>query len=623
MIQYQKNIMMRGKRRKKVEKLKSLLKYQRQIIEGFFVSVLGGWAFTSLLKGSYTKINNINYVAQDKFAITIMLIIVFSGVFAFTYYKFSNVARIMMFMFIYAFFMMSACNGYSYNWNETAKNPIGNICFDAALCFIAVLAFLYVKDDIFDIVAEFKIDKKKTNIIVAIVGILLFAFVGIITVYRYLTYSNSTFDFGIFTQMYENMKQTGSISTTLERNRVLSHFGVHFSPIFYIALPIYFIFPSPVTVQLIQAFMVALPVIPIVLISRKYKLSNWMTVGAVLLYALYPATAGGTLYDIHENCFLTFLILMAIWAIEKKKNILTAIMVLLVFFVKEDAPVYIMVLGTFYLFSRKDKKRGLILMVTSAIYFIIATSVVKSYGLGIMDNRFSNLFYDQQKGLSQLIRTVLVNPGYVISQIVANYDANGMEKIGYILLMFVPMAAVIFRNGKKYSRFILISPVIVINLLTLYVYQHDITFQYNFGSIALMMYLVIMNMADLKPKKAKVAISVAVICAGVMFMGSMAPRLNYYTSKYSQDKATYEKINIALSAVPKNASVCASGFFTPHLKNLEMYDQNHLEETKYTDYLVIDERYTDEKSKFDTVLSSGQYDLIYNESGIISIYRKK
>ena len=606
-----------------MEKLKSLLKYQRQIIEGFFVSVLGGWAFTSLLKGAYTKINNINYVAQDKFAITIMLIIVFSGVFAFTYYKFSNVARIMMFMFIYAFFMMSAYNGCSYNWNETAKNPIGNICFDAVLCFIAVLAFLYVKDDIFDIVAEFKIDKKKTNIIVAIVGILLFAFVGIITVYRYLTYSNSTFDFGIFTQMYENMKQTGSISTTLERNRVLSHFGVHFSPIFYIALPIYFIFPSPVTVQLIQAFMVALPVIPIVLISRKYKLSNWMTVGAVLLYALYPATAGGTLYDIHENCFLTFLILMAVWAIEKKKNILTAIMVLLVFFVKEDAPVYIMVLGTFYLFSRKDKKRGLILMVTSAIYFIIATSVVKSYGLGIMDNRFSNLFYDQQKGLSQLIRTVLVNPGYVISQIVANYDANGMEKIGYILLMFVPMAAVIFRNGKKYSRFILISPVIVINLLTLYVYQHDITFQYNFGSIALMMYLVIMNMADLKPKKAKVAISVAVICAGVMFMGSMAPRLNYYTSKYSQDKATYEKINIALSAVPKNASVCASGFFTPHLKNLEMYDQNHLEETKYTDYLVIDERYTDEKSKFDTVLSSGQYDLIYNESGIISIYRKK
>lgn len=606
-----------------MEKLKSLLKYQRQIIEGFFVSVLGGWAFTSLLKGSYTKINNINYVAQDKFAITIMLIIVFSGVFAFTYYKFSNVARIMMFMFIYVFFMMSAYNGCSYNWNETAKNPIGNICFDAVLCFIAVLAFLYVKDDIFDIVAEFKIDKKKTNIIVAIVGILLFAFVGIITVYRYLTYSNSTFDFGIFTQMYENMKQTGSISTTLERNRVLSHFGVHFSPIFYIALPIYFIFPSPVTVQLIQAFMVALPVIPIVLISRKYKLSNWMTVGAVLLYALYPATAGGTLYDIHENCFLTFLILMAIWAVEKKKNILTAIMVLLVFFVKEDSPVYIMVLGTFYLFSRKDKKRGLILMVTSAIYFIIATSVVKSYGLGIMDNRFSNLFYDQQKGLSQLIRTVLVNPGYVISQIVANYDANGMEKIGYILLMFVPMAAVIFRNGKKYSRFILISPVIVINLLTLYVYQHDITFQYNFGSIALMMYLVIMNMADLKPKKAKVAISVAVICAGVMFMGSMAPRLNYYTSKYSQDKATYEKINIALSAVPKNASVCASGFFTPHLKNLEMYDQNHLEETKYTDYLVIDERYTDEKSKFDTVLSSGQYDLIYNESGIISIYRKK
>ena len=83
------------------------------------------------------------------------------------------------------------------------------------------------------------------------------------------------------------------------------------------------------------------------------------------------------------------------------------------------------------------------------------------------------------------------------------------------------------------------------------------------------------------------------------------------------------KINIALTAVPKEASVCASGFFTPHLKNLEMYDQNHLEQPVYTDYLVIDDRYDSEKEKFDNVLSSGEYDLIYNEKGIISIYKKK
>ena len=47
---------------------------------------------------------------------------------------------------------------------------------------------------------------------------------------------------------------------------------------------------------------------------------------------------------------------------------------------KEDAAIYVLVLGTFYLLSRKDKKRGLILMVCAAVYFLIAISVVNSYG---------------------------------------------------------------------------------------------------------------------------------------------------------------------------------------------------------------------------------------------------
>ena len=79
---------------------------------------------------------------------------------------------------------------------------------------------------------------------------------------------------------------------------------------------------QPVTVQLIQALMVALPVIPILLLCRHYKMSHWMCVAVTVLYALYPATAAGTFYDIHENCFLTFVLLMAIWAVETNRNCL-------------------------------------------------------------------------------------------------------------------------------------------------------------------------------------------------------------------------------------------------------------------------------------------------------------
>ena len=57
-------------------------------------------------------------------------------------------------------------------------------------------------------------------------------------------------------------------------------------------------------------------------------------------------------------------------------------------------------------------------------------------------------------------------------------------------------------------------------------------------------------------------------------------------------------------------------------KNLVLYDQNHLEQPVYTDYLVVDERFDNEKQKFDQVLSSGRYEIAYQEQGLISIYKK-
>ena len=42
-----------------------------------------------------------------------------------------------------------------------------------------------------------------------------------------------------------------------------------------------------------------------------------------------------------------------------------------------------------------------------------------------------------------------------------------------------------------------------------------------------------------------------------------------------------------------------------------------------TDYLVVDERFDNEKEKFNEVLNSGKYEIAYQEQGLISIYKKK
>lgn len=606
-----------------MDTIKLLHKYQAKIIEGIFVCLVGGWALSSIIRGVFTKISSLEYCGEENLILVVAWLVICSGAMAILYKTKDNWAKIVMFIVVYVFTILCAYNGYSIQWQSVSYNSIGNVCFAGMLCFIDVLVFLYVRDDIFDMFKKLKITKRTANIIIGIIGVGIFAFVGITTSLRYATYSNSTFDFGIFAQMYEYMKQKGTMDTTVERNYLLSHFGVHFSPIFYLGLPIYFIFSSPITVQLIQALMIALPVIPITLLCREYKMSHWMTIAVSLLYALYPATAGGAMYDIHENCFLTFMILMTIWAVEKKKNILAIVFTLLTFLVKEDAPIYILILGAYFLFSKKDKKRGIILMVAAAVYFGAAIAIVNSFGLGILENRFSNLYFDSEGGMGQIIRTILTNPAYVIGQITANSSTESLDKIEYIMVMMIPVAAALFTTRKKYSRYILILPFVVINLMTTYPYLHNIGFQYNFGVIALFVYVIIMNLSGVKIRKAKTIVCASVIGAGILFTSLMFPKLTYYADKLNDNSETFEQLNQAIDTIPENASVCASGFLTPHLsKNLELYDQNHLEEDIYTDYLVVDKRFEDQVSAFDNILASGQYESVYDISGVIQIYHK-
>ena len=192
---------MKTKGSKKVDTLKKFTKYEKEILEGIIISIVGGWALTSILRGAYKQISNIQFPADGNFTKAFIMTIIFSIILGIIYYKNKKIAGGLMFVFTYIFLLLCAFIGYSNDWTTNAGNPIGGPCYQAILAFIAAIAFLYVKEDIYQFISELKIKRIHTNIIVAIIGVLLFGFVGIVTVLRYKSYLNSTFDFGIFTQM--------------------------------------------------------------------------------------------------------------------------------------------------------------------------------------------------------------------------------------------------------------------------------------------------------------------------------------------------------------------------------------------------------------------------------------
>lgn len=606
------------------EKIQNIISCDQKIIELIVVSLINGWAICSNVRGISGQIASLSSIGKENFAKVLAILAIFTVVCGIIYVLNDQMARLLLLANVYLFLFMCAYNSYNVNWKTDALNTIGNACFLGVLCFFAVITYIYVKNDVHNIIKEIRLGDKKTNIIVIIIGVMLVSMVGVATVYRYKTYINSTFDFGIFAQMYEHMRQTGKINTTVERNFLLSHFGVHFSPIFYLFLPVYMIFPTPETIQLIQAVAVAMPLLPIVLLCRHYSLSNKITLAMSLLYALYPATAGGAMYDIHENCFLVFFLLMTIWAVETKKKTALIILAVLTLMIKEDAAIYLLIVGAYFLFSRKSKICGGALMIASGIYFVVAVSIVNSFGLGVLDSHFSNLYFDANGGIVQMIQSLISNPAYALGQIIENATEGGMDKIEYLILMLTPVAGALLAVKKKYSKYILLMPFLVINLVATYSYQHSIMFHYNFATIALFMYLIIMNLSEMKHKKVIKIVSISVICASIMFMGTILPKVQGYAIRYAQGKENYVQMDEILAKIPEDASVCASGYLVPHLADhLELYDQGHLNEDVYTDYLVVDARYVTEKAEFDEILSTGDYELVDSLEGTVEVYRLK
>ncbi len=606
------------------------------IIEGIVISFVGALALVSIVDGSFMNLNSLDFVKNYSLIKVILLLVITTTAMGVLYYLMSKLAKIIMFVSVFAYFLLTAYATANLDFTTITNNPIGHICFLAFSGFLTVIAFMYVKDEIFEAQEAITVSDKNLKLYTLLIGLCLLIITSVIGIFRYASYSSPSFDFGVFAQAFEYMKQTGELKTVVERGYLLPHYAVHVSPIFYIALPLYFIVPRAETVAVVQAIMVALPVLPIYLLGKQYNLSNKTIIGIMAIYALFPATIGGTLYDIHENCFLTFMILMLIWAVERKKNILMIVFALLTLFVKEDAAMYVMILGAFWIISRKNRMRGLILILLAGVYFVIAVNIIQSFGFEIQNYRLSNMFYDQKGNFVQILRVIITNPGYIITQFFANEKAENMDKIAYLIEIFAPIGVLIFATGKKYSRYILLGTIVLLGIAPIYVYQHDIGFQYNFGHIALITYLIIMNVADMKPKKKKILlVSSSIICA-VMFAGLIFPKAPGYVRNYMDNKTTIEKFNTATSMVPKDKSVFTTGWVMPHLsRNLQCYDAAYLDSNhkkgvpEYPDYLLVDERETNVGNNFAPFINSGKYELIYNgdegdsAGSIVSLYKLK
>lgn len=434
--------------------------------------------------------------------------------------------------------------------------------------------------------------KKKSMLLITVCAILFFGIVGGSGALRYLTFHCPNFDFGIFSQMFYNMKHSLQPLTTCERDRLLSHFAVHLSPILYLLLPVYSLFTSPITLQLAQAAILASAVIPLALLCRKFGLSYTRTAVMALILLCYPAVACGTNYDFHENCFLLPLLLWLFYAYETHRLLLMALFSVLILMVKEDAAVYIAFFALFVFLDGKRRLQGTLLFVGAGVYFLGAVLFLTARGEGVMANRYGN-FIIGDGTLLQAVKNVLVNPGYALLQMLTDGNGDSGPKILFILQMAVPLAFIPF-GVKCPSRLLLLLPMLLINLMTLYVYQYDIGFQYSFGSTAFLFYLSVINVGEMKPQTGRMLLSIAALSGIMLFFALPFSRFTGYVKDYRENIEKYRTMEQALQEIHSDGSVACSTMLLTHMSERDIIYETHYHkpaENEKLDYIILDARY--------------------------------
>lgn len=417
-----------------------------------------------------------------------------------------------------------------------------------------------------------------------------FLFVSAWTVGRVYSFCAPTYDFGIFAQMFYSMKETVLPMTTLERDGLLSHFAVHVSPIYFSLLPFYCLVPTPATLQVLQAAVITSAVIPLWKICKHRGLSGGERMLMCAMLLLYPAYAGGTGYDLHENCFLTPLILWLFYGIDRKNTAVTGTTAILILMVKEDAAVYVAVIAlwltvkTALRFPKLDRQNlvtGVLLLAISLGWFLLVTGYLAKSGDGVMTYRYSNFYYDGSSSLLTVIKSVILCPMKAI------YECVDTEKLSFIALTLLPLLGLPLLT-RRYERYILLIPYLLVNLMSDYPYQHNIFFQYTFGSNAFLVYLTVVNLADLKmERKRLIALCVASAVSVVCFAAVIVPQAVRYPVLAVQYHSYYQNIRDTLDTIPDGASVAATTFYTAYLSGREtLYDirycsREHLLEAEY------------------------------------------
>lgn len=247
-------------------------------------------------------------------------------------------------------------------------------------------------------------------------------------------------DLGIFAQTAASA--FGCFCNTVEG----SHWAFHFSPVLYVAGALMRVWPSALALVALQAAAGALAIPPVYALVRAHADRRAARLAAAVVF-LYPPLAGVVFNDFHENGLAPAAIAWMLWAFDAGRAGWSVAFTLLALSVKEDQAIFIAFAGLAGAFAyRGDRVRSRL-----ATFACIAGAAVAAGYVAAAHPHAAGRFY---AWTPEEVRALL---------------ARGiLERIGFVLLAFVPLLFLPFRTSAFCVTLLPLAEVLASRMSTTY-----------------------------------------------------------------------------------------------------------------------------------------------------------
>ena len=166
--------------------------------------------------------------------------------------------------------------------------------------------------------------------------VIAFAIVfSVFSILEYYSLGTSAFDLGLNAQELYSFLHTGSFYTSLMGENALVQ---HFTLFKFIEVPLYYLFPSPITLLIFEDIFIALAGYIVYIVSmnllkdhiKSAKILFLVSIGFLLSYEFSPFSESLVSFPFHNMAFLPFFFLLAFYAFLAERRFLHVVSILFI-----------------------------------------------------------------------------------------------------------------------------------------------------------------------------------------------------------------------------------------------------------------------------------------------------